>query len=124
MKQQINEVRRMQQLAGLINESQLNENNWDNEINSLIYDYSVGNDNEYEPGYEHEFNVNIELDDEENELIPFYNFLKTQPEKRYIGYFKDIPVTVIANTEYENEDLGDLIVKFTEPDNWDPSGLG
>lgn len=103
-------------------EKSLNEDNWNKAINSLIYTYSAGNDNEYEPGYEHEFNVNVELD-ADDDLIPFYNFLKTQPKKNYTGYFKNIPVSVTANTEYEDEDLGDLIVKFTEPENWDPSNL-
>lgn len=89
-----------------------------NEIESLIDLYSAGNDNEYEPGYEHEFNINIELDADDN-LIPFYNFLKNEPGKTYTGNYKNIPVVVTANDEYEEEDLGDLIVRFTEPDSWD-----
>lgn len=124
-KQFITEAARMQKLAGLITESEykqkmqtLNENNWNSEIESLIGLYSDGNDNEYKPGYEHEFNINVELDADDN-LIPFYNFLKNEPGKTYTGSYKNIPVVVTANDEYEDEDLGDLIVKFTEPNSWD-----
>ena len=116
------ELFRMQMLAGIITESQykemLNENNWDNEIKSILYSYSAGNDNEYKPGYKHKFNQNVELD-ADDDLIPFYNFLKTEPKKTYTGNYKNVPVIVKANTEYEDEDLGDLIITFTEPYSWD-----
>jgi hypothetical protein len=128
------EFLKMQKLAGLITESQYkarlneklgNRNNtplikdeWNEAIDQLIGLYSSGDDNEYRPGYEHEFNQNVELDTNDD-LIPFYNFLKTQPKKTHTGYYRNVPVSVTANTQYEDEDLGDLIVKFTEPDSWD-----
>ena len=55
----------------------------------------------------------------DDNLIPFYNFLKNEPGKTYTGSYKNIPVVVTANDKYEDEDLGDLIVRFTEPDSWD-----
>ena len=120
-KQFIIEAKRLQKLAGITEAKVVPTNNttykWDKEINQLLSLYPSGNDNEYELGYEHEFNINVELNTDDD-LIPFYNFLKTKPNKTYIRPFKIPSVSVTANTEYEDEDLGDLIVKFTEPENW------
>ena len=117
----ISEAQRLQKLAGITEAKVVPANNttykWDKEINQLLSLYLSGDDNEYEPGYEHEFNINIELNTDDD-LIPFYNFLKAKPNKTYIRPFKIPSVSVTANTEYEDEGLGDLIVKFTEPEYW------
>lgn len=91
---------------------------WNESISQLLDFYNDGNDNQYNPGYKHEFQQNVELDTDDD-LISFYNFLKTQSNKTYIGYHNNIPVSVTADTRFEDEDLGNLIVKFTEPDSWD-----
>ena len=86
MKTQLNEIKRMQQLAGLIKENQINENN--EIIDNYLDDLMQGNmDEDAEEGEEingvlerNEFGDEEEYEDA-SQFIPTYNFIKSQGGK-------------------------------------------
>jgi hypothetical protein len=112
------QVSRMQQLAG-INEIKVNNptQKWDDEIGEMIDIFSSGNDNEYLPGHQMDEEYEFELG-EGDSLENLYQYLK-QKGKTNILYKNKLPVELIANSELEVEGLGNIGLKYIEPEKWE-----
>ena len=116
MKKQLNEIKRMQQLAGLLKENTFTPENIKQYLLGMVEEFSAGNDNEYPVGKKMEFKYeSIEKEDIDNYGEEEVNTFKKAKE----FLVKNGPVTINNRIDYTFSTKGkDIVMNWVEP-NWD-----
>jgi hypothetical protein len=113
---QLNEFKRMQQLAGLLKENTFTPENIKQYLLGMVEEFSAGNDNEYPVGKKMEFKYeSIEKEDIDNYGEEEVNTFKKAKE----FLVKNGPVTINNRIDYTFSTKGkDIVMNWVEP-NWD-----
>ena len=124
MKKLINEARRLQQLAGLIKESQLNENSLENKIKQWVDDNAGGYGPDEDDKNYSEFNneMNILLDDTIDQFNPgYYGDSTSMSPNDIVKDFIEEAINIISkytmdyygdSTSFSPNDIEDEFYKF------------